>query len=89
MIEVFKTNVTGSRQAKKLVEIIEINFDGYRANFDLSDCDRVLRIEARNSIATDPVVHLLKDHGVIAEVLTDTIDDINRLLLLHNNLTVD
>lgn len=79
MVEVFKTNVTNEFQAKRLAGIIQHRFDGYKVNFDLDDCDRILRIEAAEKIATDGVTNFLKGMGVRVEVLSDEVDNIESL----------
>lgn len=72
MIEVFKTNVTDCDQASILVERIHQFFPGYTANFDLEDCDRILRVCAKTGLVNASlVVNLLKDCGTTAEVLPD------------------
>ena len=45
MVEVFKTNVSGKRAAKVILEEIGLHQPDYKCNFDLEDCDKVLRIE--------------------------------------------
>ena len=70
MIEVFKTNITCADKALQLVEQIHNNFAGYKANFDLEDCDRVLRV-VTNSIITTCFIDWLKNYGCTAEVLPD------------------
>lgn len=45
MVEVFKTNVGNKRTAKIILEEIGIHQPEYKCNFDLEDCDKVLRIE--------------------------------------------
>jgi hypothetical protein len=70
MVEVFKTNVTSNQQAKQLVNLLEDSFAGYKVNFDLEDCDRILRVEGRlKAVEPLPVITLLKQLGVRAEVL--------------------
>jgi hypothetical protein len=71
MVEVFKTNVTSVQQAQTLVRIIREHFDGYKVNFDLDDCDRILRIEAAGMVEAESVIGLLKDMNVVAEILSD------------------
>ena len=71
MIEVFKTNVGQSIHAKMLTDVIHSRFDGYTANFDLDDCDRILRIEAGAAVDPIAIVTLLGDFGFHAEVLAD------------------
>jgi hypothetical protein len=70
MVEVFKTNVTTDLQAKQLVGLLEDYFAGYKVNFDLDDCDRILRVEAQSdAVEPQPVIRLLHDMGVQAEIL--------------------
>jgi hypothetical protein len=45
MIEVFKTNVVNKKAAKVILEEIGSHQPEYKCNFDLEDCDKVLRIE--------------------------------------------
>ena len=44
-VEVFKTNVVHKRAAKTIIEQIGMHQPKYKCNFDLDDCDKVLRIE--------------------------------------------
>jgi hypothetical protein len=70
MIEVFKTNINCADQAKQLVERIQRHFSGYKANFDLDDRDRILRIVSSGAIALH-FIDWLKDCGCDAETLPD------------------
>src|SRR6185436_12317587 len=47
-VEVFKTNVADPERAKWLVDQIERNFTNCKVNFDLDDCDRILRVVTKN-----------------------------------------
>ena len=72
MIEVFKTDVTDAENAKLLVDRIHRQFDNYRCNFDLADCDNILRVlSTRNTVAAGEIIDFLRGHGFKAEVLTD------------------
>ena len=72
MIEVFKTNVKDHELANMLVDQIHKTFVGYKANFDLQDCDNILRVKsATASIQCECLINLLKDFGFHAEVLPD------------------
>lgn len=72
MVEVFKTNVTARRQARWLLHQIHATFTHYRANFDLDDCDKVLRVESRTGFVSPPgLIALLHQAGFQAEVLPD------------------
>lgn len=46
MIEVFRTNVRTIRQAKTLLKQLTLQYPDAKMNFDLSDCDKVFRVEA-------------------------------------------
>jgi hypothetical protein len=74
MIEVFKTNVEDGEMAKKIVDAIHRHFNIYRANFDLQDCDSILRIECKNDyVESDRIIYLLKELNCDAEILEDII----------------
>lgn len=75
-VEVFKTNVVDPERAKCLVDQIEQNFTHCKVNFDLDDCDRILRVVAETNIQSDLLIDLIKKVGYIAEVLPDTIQTI-------------
>ncbi len=74
MIEVFKTNVTEAHTARFLIEQIQFHFDGYMANFDLEDCDHILRIQSKGApIHSILIILLLEKLGYRIEVLPDEI----------------
>ena len=70
MVEVFKTNVTRRRTADRLLRRIHNEFN-CRANFDLTDCDRVLRIAMNEQIDTARLIQLVETAGFKATVLPD------------------
>jgi len=45
MVEIFKTNVEINTDANAIVSILQRQFPDCKINFDLEDCDRILRIE--------------------------------------------
>jgi hypothetical protein len=72
MVEVFKTNVIESNHANMLVSQIHENFADYKANFDLSDCDKILRVKSYNgSVQSSLLINLISHLGFYAEVLPD------------------
>jgi hypothetical protein len=75
-IEVFKTNVADPERAKRLADQIERNFTNCKVNFDLDDCDRILRVVFEEQIQSDLLIDLLQEAGCKAEVLPDTIQTI-------------
>ena len=48
MVEVFKTNVQSTREAKRIIQKLAEEFPKHKINFDLSDCDRILRVQGNN-----------------------------------------
>ena len=68
MVEVFKTNVQKKAQSKMLLSILSEAFPAFKINFDLSDCDKVLRVEGDN-IEALRIMILVKEYGVKCEIL--------------------
>ncbi len=74
MIEVYRTNVSNHAQATMLVLKIEKEFINYKANFDLHDCDNILRIKSTAGyIESGFVINLLSEFGFHAEILPDEV----------------
>ncbi len=69
-VEVFKTNVGDPEQARLLIDQIQQSFTGYIVNFDLEDCDNILRVKcATELIQSGSLIKLLNDFGFDAEIL--------------------
>ena len=68
MVEVFKTNVQKKTQSKMLLCILSEAFPSFKINFDLTDCDKVLRVEGDN-IEVGRIMILVKEHGFACELL--------------------
>jgi hypothetical protein len=72
MVEVFKTNVGTQEQANRLIDRIHQTFRDYKANFDLDDCDKILRVERKSGVIHSTIViQFLRQSGFHAEVLPD------------------
>ena len=69
MIEIFKTNVEDGETAGNLIDLLLQSFPGNKINFDLHDCDKILRIEGLNYTATD-IMTLVKENGYYCELIT-------------------
>ena len=61
MIYVFKTSVKTKNQAKKLKPHIDKILPNEKWNFDLEDCDKILRIDSEENIVLK-VIDLLSIH---------------------------
>jgi len=68
MVEVFKTNVHRIHQANKVVALLREHFPNGRINFDLEDCDKILRVEAAD-VCADTVVALVTKTGFVCDLL--------------------
>jgi hypothetical protein len=68
MTEVFKTNVQEVEQSKLIVGKLLEHFPNSAINFDLEDCDKILRIHA-HSISNNKIIELLDSYGYHCEVL--------------------
>ncbi|HTA26169.1 MAG TPA: hypothetical protein VK809_00150 [Bacteroidia bacterium] len=70
MIEIFKTNVGNKRAAKVILEEIGLHHPDYKCNFDLEDCDKVLRIEnASGNIDAGLIIEILHTRSYNCEIL--------------------
>jgi hypothetical protein len=70
MIEVFKTNVKDLNEASRLIVQMSKIFSNYTVNFDLEDCDRIMRVKAdQDVIDSASVIDFLHSVGFDAEVL--------------------
>jgi hypothetical protein len=74
MVEVFKTTIYDPRQAAVVLNLIHGAFSGYSANFDLEDCDKILRVEcATGGVEAHKIMGLVSSLGHVAEILPDTL----------------
>jgi hypothetical protein len=68
MVEVFKTNVRQKRHARRLLNVLACQFPALRVNFDLEDCDKILRIEGTN-FPQEKIAKLVIENGYQCDVL--------------------
>lgn len=74
MIEVFKTNVQEQQHAAAIVNEIHEQLNDCRANFDLQDCDNILRIKsASGEVPVTTLFEILNRYGYRAEVLPENV----------------
>lgn len=66
MVTVFKTNVQCPDKASSIVNGLLCEFPAFRINFDLEDCDNILRVEGGN-IQTNEIISSLKKLGHFCE----------------------
>jgi hypothetical protein len=68
MVEVFKTNVEGREMAEQLLSALRSHYPFSKINFDLEDCDKILRIEG-HQVCINTIIELLKTSGFECEAL--------------------
>lgn len=70
IVEVFRTNVQDERDAGMIINRLQQKFPGSRVNFDLQDCDKVLRIVSYpDQLDFDQVVEEVNISGFSIEAL--------------------
>lgn len=68
MVEVFKTNVYEEEKSKVILQKLLEYFPENKINFDLEDCDKILRIEGENILPVQ-IMELVNAHGHECEIL--------------------
>ena len=58
MVEVFKTNVGSISNAKLIIQKLAEEFPAHKINFDLDDCDKILRVQG-SDISPEKITQLL------------------------------
>lgn len=69
-VEVFKTNVPDRRSARELLIFLNSRLPIIKINFDLDDCDRILRVESATDVSGE-VREIMREKGFFCEALTD------------------
>jgi hypothetical protein len=69
MVKVFKTNVLFQKDALQIVANLEEIMTNARINFDLEDCDKILRIEGTNKFKNLYIMNFLERLGYNCEIL--------------------
>lgn len=69
-VEVFKTNVHQQEDAAKVIRHLLAYFPHYFINFDLEDCDRILRVESpEGRIEAKLIAEAVKAEGYRIDLL--------------------
>ena len=68
MVEIFKTNVHDILQAEVIIASLNKHFPSFMINFDLQDCDKILRIKGE-SIPVDKIENIVSALGFYCSVL--------------------
>lgn len=74
MVEVFRTNIETEKDAKFILELLQNQFTNYKINFDLEDCDNILRVESSDTILdATSIILKVKICGFEIEVLPNEV----------------
>ncbi|NOT76273.1 MAG: hypothetical protein HOP08_15200 [Cyclobacteriaceae bacterium] len=74
MVEIFKTNVNETDQAELLMDRMNLVFPDYKINFDLDDCDRILRVKnPEGPVQSEQIIVIMEAFGHWSEILEDEI----------------
>lgn len=68
MIAVFKTSVASTKEIETLKPLLDTHLEIAKWNFDLKDCDNILRIDSPIEI-TETTINLLQESGYECEEL--------------------
>jgi hypothetical protein len=82
MVEVFRTNIDSLDKAQVILAIIRKRFPAYHINFDLDDCDHIMRVSTKNrQIESVKLCSVINKLGFSVEVLPD---DVPQLLVFES-----
>ncbi|GGD59016.1 hypothetical protein GCM10011514_23740 [Emticicia aquatilis] len=70
MIEVFKTDIRNKTTAKAILKILKQSFPSENFNFDLNDCDKILRTECNDNISQQ-IIEVINNQGFRCEILEE------------------
>lgn len=63
-VKIFKTNVQNDKDSAKIATALLTQYPLYKINFDLEDCDKILRVEADQcGIETDNIIMYMVGFG--------------------------
>ena len=68
MVEIFKTDVTRKTKAKNILSMLQNEFPHLKINFDLGDCDKILRVEGK-IISVEKIISLMEKQKYLCEQL--------------------
>lgn len=68
MVEVFKTNIEQQNVAEQIVKKLLQYFPEGKINFDLNDCDKILRVQGED-ICIEKIIEILNSCGFHCEIL--------------------
>ncbi len=72
MIEVYKTNIEKRKAAKRVRKMLHQKFPDLLINFDLEDCDNIMRVENREGyFDVDLILQQVSEMDFCIEILEE------------------
>lgn len=72
MVEVFKTDVQETERAERITTLLLERFPEYKINFDLGDCEKILRVENRmGEVECCEITKIVESFEYKIEVIAD------------------
>jgi len=72
MVEIFRTNVKSKRLAGKVLKTLQSHLPAFNFNFDLEDCDRILRVQSNGPPVESPqIIRIVKGHFIEISLFED------------------
>jgi len=68
MVEIFRTDVSKKTKERSILSTLQSEFPHLKINFDLDDCDRILRVEGK-TISVDKIISLMEQQEYLCELL--------------------
>ena len=68
VVLVFKTNVLKSKEAKALLNKLLQQFPTHQINFDLEDCDKILRVQG-TQVSSQEIIDILNNCNFQCSIL--------------------
>jgi hypothetical protein len=68
MVEVFKTNIYEVEKSNIIFQKLLRHFPENKINFDLEDCDKILRVEG-DTIFSEKIIEIVQEEGHLCEIL--------------------
>lgn len=72
MVEIFRTNVKNKKLAGKVLKALSLHLPAFKFNFDLDDCDRILRAQSSGCpVECHKIMQIVQGHSVEISVWED------------------
>jgi hypothetical protein len=72
MVEIFRTNVKNKKLAGKILKVLQAHLPAFNFNFDLDDCDKILRVQSNNTpVECSKIMQIVKGYSIEISLFED------------------